>query len=125
MRVRTAGFAVTGVALADKIIAVHDALDGAGLAHAFGGALALAWCTQRARGTIDIDVNVFVPATDAEVVLAALPGIVAHDDVDLQPRIGSGRDDRVARGQELIDVLALAEMFPARHARTLAFPRFS
>ena len=46
-------------------------------------------------------------------------------DVDLQPRIGSGRDDRVARGQELIDVLALAEMFPARHARTLAFPRFS
>ena len=46
-------------------------------------------------------------------------------DVDLQPRIGGGRDERVARGQELIDVLALAEMFPARHDRALAFPRFS
>ena len=77
------GPSVIGLSLADKIIAVHGALDGAGLPHAFGGALALAWCTQRARGTIDIDVNVFVPATDAEVVLAALPGGVAHDHTDL------------------------------------------
>ena len=37
-----------------------SALDDARIPHAFGGALALAWCTQRARGTIDIDVNVFV-----------------------------------------------------------------
>ena len=46
-------------------------------------------------------------------------------DVDLQPRIGGGRDEQVARGQELIDVLALAEMFPASHDQALAFPRFS
>ena len=46
-------------------------------------------------------------------------------DVELQPRIGTGRDERVARGQELIEVLALAEMFPARHDRALSFPRFS
>ena len=45
-------------------------------------------------------------------------------DVSLQPRIGTGRDERVARGQELMDVLTLAEMFPARHASTLRFPRF-
>ena len=43
-----------------KIVALHRALERAQLPHAFGGALALAWCTQRARGTIDIDVNVFV-----------------------------------------------------------------
>ena len=43
-----------------KILALDAALDEAGYPHAFGGALALAWCTQRARGTIDIDVNVFV-----------------------------------------------------------------
>jgi hypothetical protein len=56
-----------------KIVAVHRALAAAGLAHAFGGALALAWCTERARGTIDIDVNVFVPAARAAEVVAALP----------------------------------------------------
>jgi len=59
--------------LPGKIVAVHDALDAAGLAHAFGGALALAWCTERARGTIDIDVNVFVPTDRADAVVAALP----------------------------------------------------
>ena len=42
-----------------KIIAIHEALAAADVAHAFGGALALAWCTERARGTIDIDVNIF------------------------------------------------------------------
>ena len=51
--------------LPGKIVAVHEALDDAGHAHAFGGALALAWCTEQARGTIDIDVNVFVDADEA------------------------------------------------------------
>ncbi|MET0909997.1 MAG: hypothetical protein ABWZ99_11040 [Ilumatobacteraceae bacterium] len=69
--------------LADKIVAIHLALDGAGLPHAFGGALALAWCTERARGTIDIDVNVFVPAAEADTMLAALP-----------PDVVCGTDDR-------------------------------
>jgi hypothetical protein len=55
-----------------KIVVLHTALDDARLPHAFGGALALAWCTERARGTIDIDVNVFVPAAQAERVLDAL-----------------------------------------------------
>ena len=64
--------------LVDKILALHAALDDAEIPHAFGGALALAWCTERARGTIDIDLNVFVdghrerdlgaPLTDASVV---------------------------------------------------------
>jgi len=62
--------------LADKIVAVHLSLEAAGLPHAFGGALALAWCTERARGTIDIDVNVFVPFAEADTMLAALPGDV-------------------------------------------------
>jgi hypothetical protein len=65
-----------------KIIAIHRALAGAGIPHAFGGALALAWCTERARGTIDIDLNVFLDASRAAEVLAALPpGVTssAHD----------------------------------------------
>ena len=69
--------------LADQIVAVHRALDAAGVPHAFGGALALAWCTQQARATIDIDVNVFVPPDDAEAVLTAMPDEVAWTEVDV------------------------------------------
>ncbi|MEE9254804.1 MAG: hypothetical protein V3U43_07710 [Pseudomonadales bacterium] len=59
--------------LTAKIIGIHEAFEHASLPHAFGGALALAWCTQRARGTIDIDVNVFVSADQAEAIARSLP----------------------------------------------------
>jgi hypothetical protein len=59
--------------LVDKIVAIHVALDDVEIPHAFGGALALAWCTQRARGTIDIDLNVFVDRSRTDELLAALP----------------------------------------------------
>jgi hypothetical protein len=62
-----------------KIVALHEAFEKAALPHAFGGALALAWCTQRARGTIDIDINVFVSADQAETVLESLPGEIAAE----------------------------------------------
>lgn len=63
--------------LPKKIVMVHRALDAADIPHAFGGALALAWCTQRARGTIDIDLNVFVDTARTSEVLDALPNGVA------------------------------------------------
>jgi hypothetical protein len=44
----------------------------------------LAWCTQRARGTIDIDCNVFVEIEHAAEVFAALPAGVEHDADDLE-----------------------------------------
>lgn len=62
--------------LVAKIVQLHEQLAASELPHAFGGALALAWCTQRARGTIDIDVNVLVPAEDWQRALAALPSEV-------------------------------------------------
>jgi len=63
--------------LVERIVTLHLALEAAAVPHAFGGALALAWCTERARGTIDIDVNVFVPHEAAAEVLAVLPAGVA------------------------------------------------
>lgn len=81
------------LSLADKIVAVHRSLAAAKLPHAFGGALALAWCTQRARGTIDIDVNVFLPVDRLDDLLAALPTEVACSDDDraLLQRDGQAR----------------------------------
>ncbi len=59
--------------LVEKITVLHKTLDAGAVPHAFGGALALAWCTERARGTIDIDVNLLIPAEDWEHALAVLP----------------------------------------------------
>src|SRR5262249_41808856 len=42
--------------LAERLIAIHDSLDAAGVPHAFGGAIALAYCTEEPRGTRDLDV---------------------------------------------------------------------
>ena len=65
----------------DAIVELHDALDAAGIRHAFGGAFALLWCTGEPRTTIDIDLNVFAPPTDTERVLDALPvELIATDE---------------------------------------------
>lgn len=59
--------------LAERLLAIHASLDRAGVPHAFGGAIALAYWTLDPRGTSDIDVNVFVPAAANAPALAALP----------------------------------------------------
>jgi hypothetical protein len=59
--------------LADRLLAVHDALTGACLPHAFGGAIALGYCTLEPRGTRDLDLNVFVAPDRVTEVFAALP----------------------------------------------------
>ncbi len=63
------------------------------LPHAFGGAIALAYCVEEPRGTRHLDVNVFCDATDAERVLAALPdGVrVSARDVERVKRDGQAR----------------------------------
>ncbi|MGI8461623.1 MAG: nucleotidyl transferase AbiEii/AbiGii toxin family protein [Solirubrobacterales bacterium] len=63
--------------LADRLLAIHQALSAADLPHAFGGAIALAYWTEDPRGTSDIDVNIFIPAEDCERALEALPEGVA------------------------------------------------
>jgi hypothetical protein len=79
---------VSDLTLADKLIEIDRALDDAAIPHAFGGAIALAYCTGDPRGTVDIDLNVFVESTEARRVLAALP-----------PGVTSGGDDVAAAGR--------------------------
>jgi hypothetical protein len=62
--------------LQDKVVAIHRSLAAAEHPHAFGGALALAWCTRQARGTSDIDVNIFVPTSRVRAVLDSLPSAI-------------------------------------------------
>jgi hypothetical protein len=61
------------VTLPERLVALHRALDAGYVPHAFGGAIALAYCTLNPRGTNDIDCNLFVPASDPGGALAALP----------------------------------------------------
>ncbi|MET0305989.1 MAG: hypothetical protein ABW196_07145 [Solirubrobacterales bacterium] len=81
--------------LVEKLFTIHNSLTEAGLAHAFGGAIALAYCVEEPRGTRDLDVNIFVEASKAESVLASLPpGIrVRAKDVAKVKRDGQARLD--------------------------------
>ncbi len=60
---------MTARTMAERVAAIDDAL--AGVPHAFGGALALAYYAEP-RATIDIDVNVFVPPASFATVLDPL-----------------------------------------------------
>jgi hypothetical protein len=79
--------------LVDKLLAIHDSLTEAGVAHAFGGAIALAYCVEEPRGTRDLDVNIFVDASEAESVLASLPkGVRSRKkDIAMVKRDGQAR----------------------------------
>ena len=66
--------------IVEKIVTLADVFDEARMPHAFGGALALAYCTERARGTVDIDLNVFVDQSKADEVLSMFPDEVAVDE---------------------------------------------
>lgn len=81
--------------LVEKLFTIHDSLTEAGLAHAFGGAIALAYCVEEPRGTRDLDVNIFADASKAEPVLASLPGgvRVRKKDVAKVRRDGQARLD--------------------------------
>jgi hypothetical protein len=60
--------------LPGKVTAIHDQLQAAKIPHAIGGALALAYYAEP-RATIDIDVNVFVPASKWKSVFEALESL--------------------------------------------------
>jgi hypothetical protein len=79
--------------LADRVVAIHRALADAGVPHAFGGALALAFHTHHPRGTVDIDLNLFVAHERPEGCFSVLPAGIAWgaDDVERVRRDGQVR----------------------------------
>jgi hypothetical protein len=79
------------ISLTDKILSLHKGFEQAQIPHAFGGALALAWCTERARGTVDIDCNVFVGSDQASRVMKALPADVEWTEGDVAILLRDGQ----------------------------------
>lgn len=77
--------------LVEKLFAIHDSLAEAGLAHGFGGAIALAYCVEEPRGTRDLDVNIFADASKAESVLASMPPGVRVRKKDIAKIIRDGQ----------------------------------
>jgi hypothetical protein len=77
--------------LVEKLLSIHAALKARSLPHAFGGAIALAYCVQEPRGTRDLDVNIFVDAGKAADVLAALPEGVQVEKGDVEQVIQEGQ----------------------------------
>lgn len=90
--------------LDEKIVLVHRALETAAIAHAFGGALALAYYAEP-RATIDVDLNVFVPPRRAGRALDTLTALGV--DVDRRATLGLARRDgqtRVPWGRTPLDL---------------------
>jgi hypothetical protein len=79
--------------LTERISVIHQRLSAAQIDYAFGGALALAWCTEQARGTIDIDINIFLsPETVRRVRTILGPEVVwANEDEAIVERDGQVR----------------------------------
>lgn len=63
-----------------------------------------------------------VPRLDTLVRILDAAGLEVR--LDLTPRPDAGGAARRAKGDELVEVLRLAEQFPARHAEVLEAPPF-
>jgi hypothetical protein len=67
----------------ERAVDVHRRLDRAGIAHAIGGALALAYHVAQARATNDIDLNVSADPKQPQRVFELLPVDVPWTDADV------------------------------------------
>ena len=89
--------------LAEKIVAIHEALEMHQIPHAFGGAIALAYYTLDPRGTSDVDLNLFVPERTPEAALASLPEGIADRESATAAILDSGQA-RLWWGENPVDL---------------------
>lgn len=103
---------------------VHRVLAGAGIAHAFGGALALNYYAQP-RLTADVDVNVAVSVADAGDVLELFErrgfAVDAPEDSTQAPAAGV----RLRRGRDTLDLFFVFDPYLEHVVEVAATYRFS
>jgi len=114
---------VSTLTLAQRIEAIDGAL--AGIPHAFGGALALAYYAEP-RATIDIDVNVFVPTTSFDEVAEPLVRLgAAADDPSVEARVRRDGQVRVLWDATPIDLFFSYDAFHDAAGRARRFVPFA
>lgn len=77
--------------LVELVMVVSGRLDGGGVGHGFGGAIALAYFVREPRATRDMDINIAVPLERCREVLGLLPGGVDWDDRSVQRCLADGQ----------------------------------
>lgn len=113
----------SSVPLPEKVEQIHAAFDRARLPHAFGGALALAYYAVP-RATVDIDVNLFVPAERAGRVARALRPLGIEPAWADDPLVVTQGQIRTWWGRNPIDLFFAYDAFHdamAAAARTVPF----
>jgi len=112
---------VSGLSLAARVVALHDALGA--VPHAFGGALALAYYAEP-RATIDIDLNVFVTAERFDEVATPLQALGVTIDDTAAALVGRDGQARVWWDSTPVDLFFAYDAFhdaAARARRTVPF----
>lgn len=110
--------------LPEQVVLLHLAFEDAGLPHAFGGALALAYCTAEPRGTRDIDVNVFLSTAQVGQLVAALPAGVQVSDENVSALERDGQS-RLWWGDTPVDVFLSNHSFHDRAEANRRYVPFS
>lgn len=77
------GVTASPLIVLERALQLHGLLEAAGVPHALGGALALAYHVQEARATRDIDLNVHADPNEPERLLRLLPDDVPWSDRDV------------------------------------------
>jgi hypothetical protein len=93
--------------LPDKVLAIDAALDG--IAHAFGGALALGYYAEP-RSTVDVDLNVFVAPDESQAVLDRLE-YIGVEVAGAEPGVASDGQVRVWWGRTPLDLFFSYDRF--------------
>ena len=107
---------MTALSVADRILAIDAAL--ADVPHAFGGALALAYYAEP-RATIDIDLNLFLPADRFEYLAEPLRGLGVTVDEQAAALVARDGQARVWWDETPIDLFFAYDTFHGAAARAV------
>ena len=110
--------------LQSQMVQLHKSLARRNIPHAFGGALALAWCTQQARGTIDIDINIFISTEEIDLLISALPKAIGTSEGNLKDLHRDGQT-RLMWNDTPLDIFLNTTTFHAQAAQRIRYETFA
>lgn len=88
----------------EKVVALGDEFERAGIPYAFGGAIALLYWSEP-RGTVDIDINVFLPVSSPEAAFDAVSRLgIAFNREDAAREIETQDQIRLDWGGTFVDL---------------------